>query len=139
MSTPDVSAEKHFISVAVEQDLASGRFDKVLTRFAPEPNAYLHLGHAISMSMTYGAAEETGGTYNLRFDDTNPETEKEEYVASIREDIRWLGYDWGDREFSASDYFEQLYEWAVLLIDRGKAYVCDLSEEEVAAGRGTDA
>ena len=139
MSAPDVSAEKHFISVAVEQDLASGRFDKVLTRFAPEPNAYLHLGHAISMSMTYGAAEEAGGRYNLRFDDTNPDTEREEYVASIREDARWLGYDWGDREFFASDYFEQLYEWAVLLIGRGKAYVCDLSEEEVAAGRGTDA
>ncbi len=127
---------RNHLTDAIDGDLATGRFDKVLTRFAPEPNAYLHLGHAISIFMTYGMAERYGGLYNLRFDDTNPSKEKAEYVQAIREDIRWLGYDWGEREFYASDYFEKLYEWACLLIRRGKAYVCDLSDAEVTEYRG---
>jgi glutaminyl-tRNA synthetase len=130
---------RDFIRQAVRDDLAAGRFSRVLTRYAPEPNAYIHLGHAISMSVTYGAAEENGGLYNLRFDDTNPATEKSEYVRAIEEDIRWLGWDWADREFFASDYFEQLFEWAKVLIRAGKAYACDLSEDEMKAYRGTNA
>jgi glutaminyl-tRNA synthetase len=139
MSGNASSVTRDFIRQAVRDDLASGRFSRVLTRYAPEPNAYIHLGHAISMSVTYGAAEEYGGLYNLRFDDTNPATEKSEYVRAIKEDIRWLGWDWGEREFFASDYFEQLFEWAMVLIRAGKAYVCDLSEEEMKAYRGTNA
>jgi glutaminyl-tRNA synthetase len=132
------SGQKDFLRRAIEEDLAAGRFDHVHTRFAPEPNAYLHLGHAFSMSITYDVAVEYGGKYNLRFDDTNPTTEKTEYVQSIKEDIRWLGYDFEEREFYASDYFDQLYEWARLLIQKGRAYVCDLSEEQVKEYRGTN-
>ena len=131
--------KENVIGKAIREDLAVGRFETVHTRFAPEPNAYIHIGSAISAFMTYGAAAGFGGVYNLRFDDTNPDTEKSEFVDSIREDLRWLGYDWEDREYFASDYFAQLYDWAIQLIRGGKAYVCDLSEEEVREHRGANA
>ncbi len=133
----EASASKDFIRRIIDEDLATGRFDHVHTRFPPEPNGYLHIGHAKAICIDYGIAEEYGGLYNLRFDDTNPVKEETEYVESIKEDIRWLGFDWEDREFYASDYFEQLYEYAVQLIKKGKAYVCDLSPEELRAYRGT--
>ena len=126
-----------FIREAVKEDLRTGRFDHVHTRFPPEPNAYLHIGHAKAVTISYGIAKEFGGLFNLRFDDTNPAKEEQEYVDAIIEDVRWLGADWGDRLFFASDYFEQMYEWAVELIRKGKAYVCDLSADEVSAYRGT--
>ena len=107
------------------------------TRFPPEPNGYLHIGHAKSICLNFGLAAEFGGKTNLRFDDTNPEKEEQEYVDSIITDVRWLGFDWEDRLFYASDYFDQLHEWAVQLINAGKAYVCDLSAEEVRQYRGT--
>ena len=107
------------------------------TRFPPEPNGYLHIGHAKSICLNFGLAAEFGGKSNLRFDDTNPEKEETEYVDSIIDDVRWLGFDWEDRCFYASDYFDQLYEWAVQLIKAGKAYVCDLTAEEVRKYRGT--
>jgi glutaminyl-tRNA synthetase len=127
-----------FIRRMVEEDLRTGRFDgRVHTRFPPEPNGYLHIGHAKAISIDFGIAEDYGGLCNLRFDDTNPVKEEVEYVESIEEDIRWLGFDWGDRLFYASDYFEQLYDYAVQLIKKGKAYVCDLSPEEMREYRGT--
>ncbi len=128
---------KHFIEEAIEADLASGRFDHVHTRFPPEPNGCLHIGHAKAISIDFGMAEKYGGKCNLRFDDTNPTKEETEYVDAIKEDIRWLGYTWDDREFYASDYFEQLYQWAVQLIKAGKAYVCDLTGDQVREYRGT--
>jgi glutaminyl-tRNA synthetase len=126
-----------FIREAIKEDLRTGRFDRVHTRFPPEPNGYLHIGHAKAICIDYGIAEDFGGLYNLRFDDTNPVKEEVEYVESIMEDIRWLGFDWEDRLFYASDYFEQLYEYAVQLIKKGKAYVCDLSADEIREYRGT--
>ncbi|MGQ9591763.1 MAG: glutamine--tRNA ligase/YqeY domain fusion protein [Planctomycetota bacterium] len=128
-----------FIRRAIAEDMRSGRFGgRVHTRFPPEPNGYLHIGHAKSICLNFGIASEfPGGLCNLRFDDTNPGTEDVEYVNSIREDVRWLGFDWDGREHYASDYFERLYEWAVQLIRAGKAYVCDLSMEEVSEYRGT--
>jgi glutaminyl-tRNA synthetase len=126
-----------FIREAVKEDLRSGRFDHVHTRFPPEPNAYLHIGHAKAVWITYGIALDFGGKFNLRFDDTNPAKEEQEYVDSIIEDVRWLGADWEDRLFFASDYFEQMYQWAEDLIRKGRAYVCDLSADEVTAYRGT--
>jgi len=126
-----------FIRDAIKQDLIEGRFDRVHTRFPPEPNAYLHIGHAKAVWIDYGIAQDFGGLFNLRFDDTNPSKEDQEFVDAIIEDVRWLGADWGDRLFFASDYFEEMYEWAVELIKKGKAYVCDLSPEEVSATRGT--
>ncbi|MDD2912791.1 MAG: glutamine--tRNA ligase/YqeY domain fusion protein [Candidatus Bipolaricaulis anaerobius] len=125
-----------FIREIIRDDLAAGRFDRVHTRFPPEPNAYLHIGHAQAILLNYGIAQEFGGKFNLRFDDTNPEKESEEYVAAIKRDVRWLGADWEDREFYASDYFEQLYQWAEELIRKGVAYVCDLSPEELSRTRG---
>jgi glutaminyl-tRNA synthetase len=125
-----------FIREAVAEDLANGRFDRVHTRFPPEPNGYLHIGHAKAINIDFGIAEDFGGLCNLRFDDTNPVKEEVEYVDSIKADIRWLGYDWGDREYYASDYFGQLYEWAVQLIKDGKAYVDSLSPEEIKEYRG---
>jgi glutaminyl-tRNA synthetase len=125
-----------FIREAVAQDLTGGRFDRVHTRFPPEPNGYLHIGHAKAINIDFGVAEDFGGLCNLRFDDTNPVKEEVEYVDSIKADIRWLGYDWGDREYYASDYFEQLYRWAVQLIKDGKAYVDSLSPEEIKGYRG---
>ncbi|RJP34213.1 MAG: glutamine--tRNA ligase/YqeY domain fusion protein [Candidatus Omnitrophota bacterium] len=126
-----------FIREFVKEDLASGRFTYVHTRFPPEPNGYLHIGHAKAISISFGIAEDFHGKTNLRFDDTNPLKEKMEYVDAIQEDVRWLGYDWEDRLFFASDYFEQLYEWAKELIKKGKAYVCELSDEEIREYRGT--
>ena len=127
---------KHFIADIVEADLASGKHARIQTRFPPEPNGYLHLGHAKSICLNFGLAEAHGGLCNLRFDDTNPTTEEEEYVQAIRRDVRWLGFDWGEREFYASDYFPQLYEWAEQLIRDGKAYVDDLSVEQIREYRG---
>jgi glutaminyl-tRNA synthetase len=127
-----------FIRRIVEEDLRTDRYGgRVHTRFPPEPNGYLHIGHAKAICIDFGIAEEYGGLCNLRFDDTNPTKEDVEYVESIQEDIRWLGFDWGDRLFYASDYFEQLYDYAVQLIKKGRAYVCDLSAEEIRQYRGT--
>ena len=129
--------KSNFIRDIVAEDLRAGRVDRVVLRFPPEPNGYLHIGHAKSIVLNFGLAGEFDGVCNLRFDDTNPETEDVEYVEAIKRDVRWLGYDWGEREFYASDYFEQLYDWAVELIRKGKAYVDDLSLEEIRAMRGT--
>ncbi|MBI4673047.1 MAG: glutamine--tRNA ligase/YqeY domain fusion protein [Chloroflexi bacterium] len=127
-----------FIRERIAEDLQNGRFGgKVITRFPPEPNGYLHIGHAKAISADFGIARDFGGHCNLRFDDTNPTKEEQEYVDMIEHDIRWLGYDWGDNLFFASDYFEQLYQWAVQLIKDGKAYVDDLSADEIREYRGT--
>ncbi len=137
MSATESSPSLNFIQEIIEQDNRTGRFGgRVQTRFPPEPNGYLHIGHAKSICLNYGLARQYGGKFNFRYDDTNPIKEEQEYVDSIREDVRWLGADWEDREFYASDYFDQLYEWAEQLIQAGKAYVCDLSAEEVARTRG---
>ncbi|TET52752.1 MAG: glutamine--tRNA ligase/YqeY domain fusion protein [Anaerolineales bacterium] len=122
----------------IEEDLRTGKYDgRVHTRFPPEPNGYLHIGHAKAICINYGIAEQYEGLYNLRFDDTNPTKEDVEYVESIKADIRWLGFDWGRRLYFASDYFEQLYNHALTLIEKGKAYICDLSPEEIRKTRGT--
>ena len=139
MTDPTRPASSDFIREIVERDNASGRFGgRVHTRFPPEPNGYLHIGHAKAIHIDFGIAEQYGGKCNLRYDDTNPAKEEQEYVDAIRQDIRWLGYDWEDREFFASDYFEQMYRWAEDLIRKGKAYVCDLSEDKIREYRGTD-
>jgi len=127
-----------FIRDFVAEDLKNGRFTYVRTRWPPEPNGYLHIGHAKAFCLDFGIAAEHGGVCNFRFDDTNPEKEEQEYVDAIMADVRWLGFDWGDRLFFASDYFERLYQWAEQLIKAGKAYVCDLSEQEIREFRGTD-
>lgn len=138
MSVTDTSISVDFLRAAVAEDNAAGRFGgRVHTRFPPEPNGHLHIGHAKAICIDFGVAEENGGKCNLRFDDTNPVKEEVEYVEGIKADIRWLGFDWEDREFYASDYFEQLYAYAVKLIKKGKAYVDDLSLDEVRAYRGT--
>ncbi len=135
----DTTPPPNFIRNIVKEDLKTNKWGgRVQTRFPPEPNGYLHIGHAKSICLNFGiAAENKGGLCNLRFDDTNPSKEEREYVESIKEDVRWLGFDWDDREFYASDYFEQLYEYALQLIKKGKAYVCDLNAEEIRASRGT--
>ncbi len=148
MSNPDAKAPSaaassetaslDFIRTIVTHDVGAGKHEgRVRTRFPPEPNGYLHIGHAKSICLNFGVAAEYAGLCNLRFDDSNPETEEMEYVESIQHDVRWLGFDWGARLFFASDYFEKLYECAVHLIERGKAYVCHLSEEEIRSYRGT--
>ena len=126
----------NFLEEIIEADLASGKVDSVMTRFPPEPNGYLHLGHAKSICLNFGLAQKYGGKTNLRYDDTNPTKEDTEYVDSIKEDIQWLGFQW-DKELYASDYFDQLYEWAEDLIKRGLAYVDDQTQEEIRLGRGT--
>src|SRR5213083_1233343 len=126
-----------FIREIVKADLASGRAREVVTRFPPEPNGYLHIGHAKSICLNFGVAEEFGGRCNLRFDDTNPTREEQEYIDAIEGDVRWLGFDWGTHLHHASDYFEQLYRWAEHLIEKGKAYVDDQSQEEMRLTRGT--
>ena len=132
------TAPLHFIREIIAADLQSGKHDgRVVTRFPPEPNGYLHIGHAKSICLNFGLAAENGGSCNLRFDDTNPSKEDIEYVEAIKADVRWLGFDWGDRLFYASDYFARLYDYAVELVRAGKAYVCDLSADEVRAYRGT--
>lgn len=128
---------KNFIEQAIDKDLAEGVYDTVHTRFPPEPNGYLHIGHAKSILLNYGLAKKYGGKFNMRFDDTNPTKEKTEFVEAIKQDIEWLGADWEDRLFFASDYFDQMYEGAVKLIKKGKAYVSDLSAEEIREYRGT--
>lgn len=135
----DIKEEKSdFIRDIIRQDLQKeGTNKKVRTRFPPEPNGYLHIGHAKAICLNFEIAEEFGGTCNLRFDDTNPTKEESEYVRAIKEDIKWLGFDWGDNEYYTSDYFEKLYEFAILLIKKDKAYVCDLSSEEIRQYRGT--
>jgi glutaminyl-tRNA synthetase len=132
----DAAPPLHFIKEIIEEDLRSGRHTRIATRFPPEPNGYLHIGHAKSICLNFGLAADHGGTCNLRFDDTNPSKEEVEYVESIQADVRWLGFDWQDRLYYSSDYFEQLYDWAVHLIRAGKAYVCDLSPEQVSEFRG---
>jgi glutaminyl-tRNA synthetase len=127
----------NFVREIIDEHLRIGRFTNVRTRFPPEPNGYLHIGHAKSICLNFGLARDYKGLCNLRMDDTNPETEDMEYVDSIKADIRWLGFDWEDREFYASDYYDQLYRWAVELIKKGVAYVCDLSVDEVRDYRGT--
>ncbi len=132
------SRKLNFIEQIVEDDLRAGKWDgRVHTRFPPEPNGYLHIGHAKSICLNFGLAAKYGGKCNLRFDDTNPIKEEDEYVEAIQRDVRWLGFDWQDRLYYASDYFEQLYEWAIKLIKKGKAYVCDLNAEQIREYRGT--
>jgi glutaminyl-tRNA synthetase len=129
---------KDFIRAIIAEDQRTGRYQgRVHTRFPPEPNGYLHIGHAKSICLNFGVAAQFGGLCNLRFDDTNPAKEEQRYVDSIKEDIRWLGFDWGQREYYASDYYEQLYEYALQLVRQGKAYVCDLSAEETREQRGS--
>jgi glutaminyl-tRNA synthetase len=129
-------ASLNFIEAMIERDLKNKLHDEVVTRFPPEPNGYLHIGHAKAISLSFGLAQQYNGRCNLRFDDTNPVTEEDEYVQSIKEDISWLGFKWASEHY-ASDYFDQLYEWAVKLVKKGKAYVDDSSAEEIAASRGT--
>ena len=136
MSEP-ATPRTNFIRQIIDEDLASGKHTRIATRFPPEPNGYLHIGHAKSIVLNFGLAQDYQGTCNLRFDDTNPHKENVEFVSSIQADVRWLGYDWQDRLFFASDYFERLYGFACELIEKGLAYVCDLSAEETRAYRGT--
>ncbi len=138
MSSEEHPKPTNFIRQIIEADIRAGKNDgRVATRFPPEPNGFLHIGHAKSICLNFGIAEDYHGTCNLRFDDTNPHKENAEFVEAIQRDVRWLGYDWGERLYYASDYFEKLYDYAVQLIKKGKAYVCDLSAEEIRAYRGT--
>ena len=134
-ATPVV--KKDFIREIIDQDLEEGRYDRVHTRFPPEPNGYLHIGHAKSICLNFGISKDYSGKSNLRFDDTNPTKEEQEYIDAIKKDVRWLGFHWEDREFYASDYFEQLYEWAIKLIKDGKAFVDDLTADQIREYRGT--
>ncbi len=131
------TVSKNFIEQIIEKDLAEGKYDTICTRFPPEPNGYLHIGHAKSILLNYGLAQKYHGRFNMRFDDTNPTKERAEFVESIKADIKWLGADWEDRLFFASNYFDQMYEAAVKLIRKGKAYVCDLTAEQIREYRGT--
>src|SRR5688572_7588949 len=136
--TDNDKLKSNFIREIIDEHQASGKFEgRVHTRFPPEPNGFLHIGHAKSIVLNFGLAEAYGGLSNLRFDDTNPAKEEQEYIDAITEDVRWLGFDWGDRLFYASDYFDQLYDMAVQLIREGKAYVDQLSAEEMREYRGT--
>src|SRR4030042_1079745 len=138
MTQTETQLATDFFRLACEEDNRTNRFGrKVHTRFPPEPNGYLHIGHAKALSIDFGIAREFGGRCNLRFDDTNPAKEETEYVDAIQDDIRWLGYDWEDREFYASDYFEKIYTFAEALIRKGKAYVADLSADQIREYRGT--
>ena len=135
--TAAVEAGRDFIRDIIDADKAAGRVAQVVTRFPPEPNGYLHIGHAKAIWINFGVAEEYGGRCHLRFDDTNPAKEEQEFIDAIQRDVHWLGFDWGLHLYFASDYFEQLYEWAEHLIVAGKAYVDDLPSEEMRAMRGT--
>jgi hypothetical protein len=139
MTTEPVAAEagRDFIRDIVQADLASKKHSVIVTRFPPEPNGYLHIGHAKSIALNFGIAQEFGGRCHLRFDDTNPTKEEQEYIDSIQADVRWLGFDWGQNLFYASDYFERLYDWAEGLIKTGLAYVDDQTQEEIRVNRGT--
>src|SRR6201991_4780625 len=134
----DAATPNHFIRQIIVNDRAAGKNGgRVHTRVPPQPNGDLHIGHSKSICLNFGLAQEDAGKFNLRFDDTNPTKEEQEYVDSIIDDVRWLGGNWEDRLFYASDYFQQLYDWAIQLIKEGKAYVCDLTADEVRAHRGT--
>ena len=140
MNTEATSAAEpvtDFIRTAIREDLDAGRYPHVVTRFPPEPNAYAHIGHAMAGGLNYDISQEFGGRFHLRFDDTNPTTEEQEFVDAIREDLAWMGFDWAEHEYYASDYFDQLYEWAIVLIKAGLAYVDDQSADEVRETRGT--
>ncbi len=138
MNAKSAGSPANFIEEIVEEDMRTGKYDgRVHTRFPPEPNGYLHIGHAKAICIDFGIASKYGGLCNLRFDDTNPTREEQRFIDSIKEDIHWLGFDWGDREYYASDYYDKLYEWAVKLIEKGKAYVDDLSAEQIREHRGT--
>ena len=134
--TATTDAASDFIRDIIRNDLESGRAAGLVTRFPPEPNGYLHIGHAKSICLNFGVAEEFGGRCHLRFDDTNPVKEEQEFIDAIMRDVRWLGFDWGPHLYHASDYFEQLYDWAVHLIRTGHAYVDDLSKDEMSAMKG---
>ena len=136
MSTAETPSS-NFIRTIINEDLESGRRDQVITRFPPEPNGYLHIGHAKSICLNFGLAAEFGGRCHLRFDDTNPTKEEDEYVEAIKQDVAWLGFDWGEHLYFASDYFDQLYQWAILLINKGKAYVDSQNAEQMRLNRGT--
>ena len=137
-TSSEFSAPPNFIRHIIDEDIKAGKNGgRVHTRFPPEPNGYLHIGHAKSICLNFGLAEEYSGLCNLRFDDTDPAKEEVEYVESITQDVRWLGFDWQDRQYYASDYFEQLFEWACHLIREGKAYVCSLTPEQAREYRGT--
>jgi glutaminyl-tRNA synthetase len=136
-AVPNPEEAQDFVREIVAEDLRSGKHQTVTTRFPPEPNGYLHIGHAKSICLNFGIAREFGGLCHLRFDDTNPTKEEQEYIDSIQEDVAWLGFDWGEHLYYASDYFGQLYEWAIHLIRTGKAFVCDLSADEIREYRGT--
>ena len=133
---PEEKKTRNFIEEIIDADLQSGRVKEVITRFPPEPNGYLHIGHAKAICLNFSLAQQYNGKCNLRYDDTNPAKEDEEYVRSIEEDIHWLGFSWANKLY-ASDYFDYMFERAVLLIKKGLAYVCDLSAEEIRAYRGT--
>ena len=139
MTTEPAAAEagRDFIRDIVQADLDSKKHARIVTRFPPEPNGYLHIGHAKSIALNFGIAQEFGGRCHLRFDDTNPTKEEQEYIDSIQADVHWLGYDWGTDLFYASDYFDRLYDWAEGLIKAGYAYVDDQSQEEIRLARGT--
>jgi len=138
-TTEPVAAEagRDFIRDIVQTDLSSGKYKQIVTRFPPEPNGYLHIGHAKSIALNFGIAQEFSGRCNLRFDDTNPTKEEQEYIDSIQADVNWLGYSWAGQPFYASDYFDRLYEWAEGLIKSGLAYVDDQSQEEIRVSRGS--
>ena len=136
-TTAEGRERSDFIREIVVDDLRSGKHAAVITRFPPEPNGYLHIGHAKSICLNFGIANEFGGRCHLRFNDTNPLKEEQEYIDAIQDDVRWLGFDWGEHLYHASDYFETLYEWALHLIRAGKAYVDDLSADEIREHRGT--
>ena len=139
-SQPDTESPaggQDFIRDIIQQDLDAGRHEKIVTRFPPEPNGYLHIGHAKSICLNFGVAQEYGGRCHLRFDDTNPAKEEQEFIDAIEEDVRWLGFDWGEHLYHSSDYFQQLYQWAEHLIENGYAYVDDLSADEIREHRGT--
>ena len=137
MTSADNAAGTDFISEFIKEDLAAGKFSYVHTRFPPEPNGWLHIGHCKAFYIDFSMAERFGGKCNLRFDDTNPEKEDISYVEAIKRDIKWMGYDWEDREYYASDYYDYLYDLAVKIIKKGKAYVDDLSDTEISEYRGT--
>ncbi|HHX33893.1 MAG TPA: glutamine--tRNA ligase, partial [Gammaproteobacteria bacterium] len=139
MSTSEssVNVAANFLRPIVEADLQSGKHSSIVTRFPPEPNGYLHIGHAKSICLNFGLAKDFGGVCHLRFDDTNPAKEEQEYIDAIKDDVRWLGFQWDGDVRYASDYFEQLYQWAVHLVEQGKAYVCDLSSEQAREYRGS--
>ena len=137
MATPEASRPLDFVRQIVADDLAAGKYSRIMTRFPPEPNGYLHIGHAKSICLNFGIAQEFGGLCNLRFDDTNPTKEEQEYVDSIMADVRWLGFDWDERLFFASDYFDQMYDYGLHLIKTGKAFVCSLTAEQIREYRGT--